>query len=156
MSASWMRISKNYLFDLESGLEVTAEGNPNRSVGYNRYFFASAHRYSSVHWAVLTKEEVAQILIQINMVNKTAAVINSLTDNLDSQHRCVWRFKENSIYLTTFVHNWPDGTGSDATYANQWYFYWPEKIALSMHSLWLAIPIIDSMGYWLRASECSL
>lgn len=147
MAVSWMRI---YVFDLESGLEVMAEVNLKRSVGYNRYFFAPANTNSSVHCAMLTKEEVIQILIQFNTVNKRAAVINSSTNNLESEHRCVWRS------ITTFVHNWQDGTGSNATYANQWYFYWPEKIVLSMHSLWLAMLIIDSMGYWLRASECSL
>lgn len=147
MAVSWMWI---YVFDLEMGLEVMAEVNLKWSVGYNRYFFAPAHTNSSVHCTLLTKEEVIQILIQLNMLNKRAAEINSSTNNLDSKHRCVCRS------ITTFVHNWQDGTGSNATYANQWYFYWPEKIALSMHSLWLAMLIIDSMGYWLRASECSL
>lgn len=51
------------------------------------------------------------------------------------------------------VHDRTGRDGRNATYASQWYLYWPEKIALSMHSLWLANLIIDGAGYWVRASE---
>lgn len=74
-----------------------AEVNLKRSVGYNRYFFAPAHANSSVHCTMLTKEEVIQILIQLNMLNKRAAVTNSSTNKLDPKHGCVWRA------ITTFA-----------------------------------------------------
>lgn len=55
------------MFDLASGSEGLAEVNFGRSAGYNRYFFASSHPYSSILCALFVRVEVIQILTQISV-----------------------------------------------------------------------------------------
>lgn len=70
----------------------------------------------------------------------------------------VWR-KRSHGSISTCVYDWRDKTGQDRKKCHSCqsmiFSLTQSRTALSMHSLWLANLIIDSMDYWLKAPECS-
>lgn len=91
------------MFDLKSGSEVKAEVNFKRSVGYNRYFCASAHRQTSIHCIVFTRMEVIQILIQMGIMKKAAVVVKQHNQTTPSSGtdvcRCLIELKQTAVWI---------------------------------------------------------
>lgn len=146
MSVSWMLIVKYTICLIMNQGQRSRQRLNLGGQGVTIIFFASAHPF----FALWKKEgRSSRFLVQIDTLKKAAEVVNGKTRQSQvPAQTCLadWRkvqYGSISLCHPACVHDWQDRTGSNATYANQWYFLLTRE-----NSLVNALSLISWPHHW--------